>query len=167
MLNETILVSPYPYLEISRKKPPMFYFEIYNVRSAGITENIQISYSITSIKGKSNILKSLSNLVTSSKKQSVSVIYTRPVTGENMQEFIGVDFKNVKKGWHLLEVSVSSPQDSTIKASVRRRLLWKTSSEGCWQERSNESKTDLLHLGKNMSTLKAWVKPLLSYDMLA
>ena len=83
---------------------------------------IQISYSITSIKDDSNILKSLRNLVTDSGEQSVSVIYTRPVTGENMQELIGVDFKNVKKGLHLLEVSVSSPQDSTIKAMVQKRL---------------------------------------------
>ncbi|MFQ5866235.1 MAG: hypothetical protein ACE5IW_13515, partial [bacterium] len=102
-----LLVSPYPFYEIRRTKPPLVYFEIYNIQSAGVGESMQISYTITSIKGK---------------KASVNVSFTRPVLSENMDELVEIDLKNVKKGWNLLKVRVSSLQDSTIQAVSQRKL---------------------------------------------
>jgi hypothetical protein len=52
----------------------------------------------------------------------VTATYTLPVASENMQELIALDVKNVKKGRHVLEVTVSSPQDSTIRAVARTEL---------------------------------------------
>lgn len=101
------LVSPYPDQEISKKKPPLVYFEIYNIQSAGIGESMQISYTITSMKEN---------------KASVSVSLSRPVLSENMDEFVEIDLKNVKEGWNLLKVSVSSLQDSTIQAMSQKKL---------------------------------------------
>jgi hypothetical protein len=46
----------------------------------------------------------------------------KPVAGENMQELIALDVKNLKKGRHVLEVTVSSPQDSTIRDGARTEL---------------------------------------------
>lgn len=101
-------VCPYPYREILKKKPPILYFEIYNIKAAGLQDNLQISYTIASTKRK---------------KASVSVSYTRPVTGEHMDELVEIDLKNVKKGWNLLKVSISSTRDSTIKATVQKKLF--------------------------------------------
>ncbi len=120
---DNIPVSPYPFKQISRKKPPFFYFEIYNIRSAGIKENLQISYRIIALKKSTSIIHSLKNILSGSDKSSISVLVTRSVTGENMQELIEFDFKNVKKGRHLLEVTVSDPQDSTLKAVSLKELV--------------------------------------------
>lgn len=101
------LMSPYPFHEVSKKKPPLVYFEIYNLLSVGIGESMQISYTITSMKDN---------------KASVNVTFTRPVLSENMDELVEIDLKNVKKGWHLLKVSVSSLHDSTIKAVSQKKI---------------------------------------------
>lgn len=116
VLLDGIPVSPYPFQKISRKKPPLFHFEIYNVKSSGIKDNMQISYRITALKKSDNIIDNLKNILSGSDQASVSVITTRPVTGENIQELIEFDFKNVKKGRNLLEVTVSATSDSTLKA---------------------------------------------------
>lgn len=101
------LMSPYPFHEIHKTKPPLVYFEIYNIRSAGIGERMQISYTITPVKGK---------------KASVNVSFTRPVLRENMDELVEIDFKNVRQGWNLLQVVVSSLHDATIQAVSQRKL---------------------------------------------
>ncbi|MGH7451070.1 MAG: GWxTD domain-containing protein [bacterium] len=107
--HEDFPVCPYPYKEISKKKPPLVYFEIYNVQSAGIGESMQISYTIASKENKA----------------SVNVSFTRPVLSENMDELVEIDLKNVPKGWNLLKVSVSSLQDSTIKVVSQKKLFVK------------------------------------------
>jgi hypothetical protein len=43
-------VAPYPFEEINKKKPPLIYFEIYNIRAAGIRERLSISYRIAALE---------------------------------------------------------------------------------------------------------------------
>ncbi|MFQ5640343.1 MAG: hypothetical protein ACE5IR_20380, partial [bacterium] len=100
-------VSPYPFYEIRKKEPVLVYFEIYNIRSAGMGESMRISYTISSIKGN---------------KASVDVSFTRPALSDNMHELVEIDLKNVKKGWNRLKVSVSSLQDSTIQAVAQKKI---------------------------------------------
>lgn len=107
--HEDFLVCPYPYKEISKKKPLLVYFEIYNIQSAGVGERMQISYTVTSKENEA----------------SVNVSFTRPVRSENMNEFVEIDLKNATKGWNLLKVSVSSLQDSTIKVVSQKKLSMK------------------------------------------
>jgi hypothetical protein len=107
--HKDFLMCPYPYKEFSKQKPPLVYFEIYNIQSAGVGERMQVSYTITSKENKA----------------SVNVSFTRPVLSENMDELVEVDLNNVATGWNLLEVSVSSLQDSTIKAISQTKLFVK------------------------------------------
>ena len=103
-------VSPYPYEKISKKNPPLVYFEIYNAQSAGIGENVLVSYTITSLKKH---------------KPAVNVSFTRPVLGDSMAELVGIDLNKVREGWHLLEVSASSLQAPVIKAVSQKKLFVK------------------------------------------
>jgi predicted GH43/DUF377 family glycosyl hydrolase len=58
--HEDFLVCPYPCKEISKHKPPLVYFEIYNIQSAGVGERMQISYTITSKENKVSVNVSFS-----------------------------------------------------------------------------------------------------------
>ncbi|MFQ5632573.1 MAG: hypothetical protein ACE5I1_27715, partial [bacterium] len=106
---ESLPTSPYPYKKIRKKEPPLFYFEIYNLHTAGIEDVIEVSYTISRLKEDKK------------DRASVSASYTRPVTGDDMQELIEINLKNVKKGKHLLEVTVrgkSRPEVEAKQASV-------------------------------------------------
>ena len=105
--REDVLLSPYPNQEVRKKNPLLVYFEIYNIQSADVGETIQISYTITSMKEN---------------QASVNVTFTRPALNQNMDELVEIDLKNVKKGWNLLQVSVSSVQHPTIQAVSHRNF---------------------------------------------
>jgi GWxTD domain-containing protein len=105
--HENFLVCPYPYKEIRKQKAPLVYFEIYNIQSAGVGGRIQIDYTITSRENEA----------------AVHVSFIRPVLGEDMKELVELELKNVTAGRNLLSVSVSSLQDSTIKAVAQKELF--------------------------------------------
>lgn len=116
--RQNLLVIPYPWQKLKRSKPPLFYFEIYNLKTAGIKDKIQISYTITPIRENANILKSLGNALSKDSKPSVSTTYIREIASDSMQELIEINLKNVKKGNHKLEITAASTGNPDISATL-------------------------------------------------
>ncbi len=102
-------VAPYPFEKIHQTIPLLCYFEIYNLKSAGIIDNYEVVYKVISKKsGGKNI--------------AVSVSYTRPVTDNTAPELIGIDLRKVQKGAHRLEISVTATNNPNITSNIQKEI---------------------------------------------
>ncbi|MCI0699027.1 GWxTD domain-containing protein [candidate division KSB1 bacterium] len=103
-------VAPYPFEKIKKTIPLLCYFEIYNLKSSGITDNYEVVYKVISEKsGDKNI--------------AVSVTYTRPVTDDTAPELIGIDLRQAPKGAHRLEITVTAMNDRRITAITQKEII--------------------------------------------
>ncbi|MGH7602332.1 MAG: hypothetical protein ACREOI_38690, partial [bacterium] len=103
-------VAPYPFEKIQKTIPLLCYFEIYNLKSAGITDNYEVVYKVISDKG-------------GDKNIAVSVSFARPVTDDTAPELIGIDLRQVPKGAHRLEIMVTVMNDRKISASTQKEIM--------------------------------------------
>jgi hypothetical protein len=122
-LKQDQLVAPYPFEKIRQSIPLLCYFEIYNLKSSGITDNYEVVYKIVSEKSKANILKQVAQSLASDKDVAISVSYTRPVTDDAAQELIAIDLSKVPKGAHRLEIEVADTKNAKIKTSAEREII--------------------------------------------
>jgi GWxTD domain-containing protein len=102
-------VACYPFEKIRKTIPLLCYFEIYNLKSSGITDNYEVVYKVISEKG-------------GDKNIAVSVSYTRPVTDDTAPELIGIDLRQVPKGTHRLEITVTGMNNRNATASVQKEI---------------------------------------------
>jgi hypothetical protein len=102
-------VAPYPFEKIQRTIPLLCYFEIYNLKSSGITDNYEVVYKVVSEKG-------------GDKNIAVSVSFTRLVTDDTAPELIGIDLRKVPKGAHRLEITVAAMNDRNITDSIQKEI---------------------------------------------
>jgi len=102
-------VAPYPFEKIKKTIPLLCYFEIYNLKASGITDNYEVVYKVISEKsGDKNV--------------AVSVSYTRPVTDDTALELIGIDLRQVPKGAHRLEITVTAANNRNITSNIRKEI---------------------------------------------
>jgi hypothetical protein len=102
-------VAPYPFEKIQKNIPLLCYFEIYNLKSAGVIDNYEVVYKVISEKG-------------GDKSIAVSVSYTRPVTDDTAPELIGIDLRQVPKGAHWLEITVTAMNDRNITSNIQKEI---------------------------------------------
>jgi len=121
--KQNLLLAPYPYLKIHKSAPLLCYFEIYNLRSAGVVENYEITYKVVSDQTQQSFFKKISKWFSGGKEPAVSLSHAQPVVDEATQELIGIDLGNVANGPHRLEITVTSATDGHIKASVAREIV--------------------------------------------
>jgi len=121
--KQNLLLAPYPYLKLRKNAPLFCYFEIYNLRSAGITENYEITYKIVSDQTPQSFFKKFSKWLSGSKETAVSLSQSQPVVDDASQELIAIDLGNVASGAHRLEITVADAKDAKIKASVAREII--------------------------------------------
>lgn len=108
---EAIPSAPYPEIEVRKKQPPLFYFEIYNLLASGLTGTLEIDYTISEFKNQVR------------GKASVSAGYSRPISSDNIQELIEVNLENVKKGWHIFEVTVRGKTRTGTIRTARQGII--------------------------------------------
>jgi GWxTD domain-containing protein len=101
--------APYPFEKIRRTIPLLCYFEIYNLKSSGVTDNYEIVYKVVSEKG-------------GNKDVAVSVSSARAVSDDTAQELIGIDLSRVPKGEHRLEITVTAMNNRSITASIQKEI---------------------------------------------
>jgi GWxTD domain-containing protein len=102
-------VAPYPFEKIKKTIPLLCYFEIYNLKSSGISDNYEVVYKVISKKG-------------GDKSIAVSVSYTRPVTDDTAPELIGIDLRQVPKGAHRLEITVTATNNPNITSNIQKEI---------------------------------------------
>jgi len=109
IVKKRAAVAPYPFEKIHPSNPLLCYFEIYNLKTAGVTAQYEIVYKIISAKGGNRDL-------------AVSVSSTRAVSDDTAQELIGIDLRKVPKGEHHLEITVTALHDRNLTASVQKEI---------------------------------------------
>ncbi len=107
--KQNMQVSPYPFEEIRKSNSLLCYFEIYNLKASGITDNYEVVYKVVSGKG-------------GNKDAAVSVSATRAVSDDTAQELIGIDLRKVPKGRHRLEIIVTAMNDRRIAAHIEKEI---------------------------------------------
>ncbi len=121
--KQNLLLAPYPHLKIRQRAPLFCYFEIYNLRAAGITEPYEITYKVISDNRQESLLKKFSRWLTGGKETAVSLSQTQPVVDDASQELIALDLGNLSSGAHRLEITVVDTKNAEIKASVAREIV--------------------------------------------
>lgn len=120
--KQNLLLAPYPHLKVRKRVPLLCYFEIYNLRAAGITESYEITYRIISSNLHESLFKKISRLLTGGKETAVSISQTQPVMDDTAQELIALDLANLARGAHRLEVTVADARNANLKASVEKEI---------------------------------------------
>ncbi|MDZ7363007.1 MAG: GWxTD domain-containing protein [candidate division KSB1 bacterium] len=121
--KQNLLLAPYPYLKIRKRLLLFCYFEIYNLRAAGITESYEITYKIVSNNNQESLLKKISRLLTGGKEAAISISQTQPVVDDASPELIALDLGNLGSGAHRLEITVADAKNANRKANVTREIV--------------------------------------------
>jgi GWxTD domain-containing protein len=121
--KQNLLLAPYPYAKVRKNAPLWCYFEIYNLRSAGLTESYEITYKVASANSREGLFKKLSRWLSGGKEAAISLSQSQPVMNDAAQELIALDLGNLAGGAHRLEITVTGTKDAVIKASVEREII--------------------------------------------
>jgi len=115
--REGVTLAPYPYEEVRRSMPLFFYFEVYNLKSAGFENEYEVTYKVIRTRGQENILKKLAG----SQDASISITNTRIVTEETSNELLAIDLSRLEKGDYRLEITVADAK-KLITASAQKEF---------------------------------------------
>lgn len=121
--KQNIIVTPYPYQKIRKSSPVFCYFEIYNLRTAGITNEFEISLRVFTYTSGKSIFKKFSTWLTGAKKVAISIVHSQPVTGDIAKELISIDFSNLTNGTYRLEITVTDPLNKSIFATIQKDIV--------------------------------------------
>ncbi len=120
--KENLALAPYPYPKIRKQLPLYCYFEIYNLRSAGIAGGYEINYRVCSDLNQESLFKKFSRLLTGAKASAVSMSHAQAVTEDTSQELIAIDLGNLASGAYRLEITVTSVESTNLNVRVTREI---------------------------------------------
>ncbi|NIR49650.1 GWxTD domain-containing protein [candidate division KSB1 bacterium] len=106
--KQNILLTPYPFEELRKSSSLYSYFEIYNIKTAGIVDQYELTYRVFG---------------TGSEKPAVSIIQTQPVNDNTSQELIALDLSKLSEGHYQLDIIVSDPSDQSIVATAQKEFI--------------------------------------------
>ena len=114
-------VTSYPFDRIHRKYPLLVYFEAYNLQTAGITGDCEVTYKIMAGKSRQKLPAQESQAPTDA-KNIISVSYSLQVSADQAEELIAIDLSDVAKGEYWLEVAIASMQNKNIMARTQKQI---------------------------------------------
>lgn len=115
-------VIPYPYEYIRKSLPAFCYFEIYNIKTAGIHNEFEIQLKVIAEKSRDNILKRAVQWLVGSTYITISMTQSHSVTQDDETELIAIDFSKLKPGNYLLEASIADARDKRFIAMAQKRI---------------------------------------------
>ncbi|MFQ5639115.1 MAG: GWxTD domain-containing protein [bacterium] len=122
-IKQDMQVAPYPFLKVRKSLPLLCYFEIYNLQSAGVEDEYEVTYKLYSSNKSKNLFESFAKWVKNSKDNSISFSYTQPVNSQNTQELIALDLSKVPEGDHYqFEILVTAKNAGKPSARSSRKL---------------------------------------------
>ncbi|MFX0140323.1 MAG: GWxTD domain-containing protein [Candidatus Hodarchaeota archaeon] len=121
--KNSIKVIPYPYLAIRKTLPVFCYFEIYNIKTAGIDTEFEITLKVLSEKQRKGIFKKFFKWLTGSKQVFISIVQPRSVTDDNIKELIAIDFRKLTKGDYRLEITVTDPRNKSTSTTAQKQIV--------------------------------------------
>ena len=121
--KNSIKVIPYPYMVIRKTLPVFCYFEIYNIKTAGIDTEFEITLKVLSEKQGKGIFKKFFKRLTGSKQVFISIVQPRSVTDDNIEELIAIDFSKLNEGDYRLEITVTDPRNKNISTTAQKQIV--------------------------------------------
>ncbi len=117
-----VTVAPYPYQKIHKSFPLMCYFEIYNLKTAGLKDEYELTLKVMSYKAsvRSSEKKQRSNR--KPEEIALSISHIRKIENDTVSELVGLDLSNLDKGLYILEVTVTDVMDKIHTVSIQKEL---------------------------------------------
>lgn len=119
--KQAMEVAPYPYEHVRKSTPLVCYFEIYNLKTAGITDEYKITYKLVQAKERDNLFKKVFKLF--GKDQSISISYDQQVVDDVARELITIDLRKISTGPYRFEISVRDKKDKKISTMTYRDIM--------------------------------------------
>ncbi len=110
-------------MAIHKTLPVFCYFEIYNIKTAGIDTEFEITLKVLSEKQRKGIFKKFFKWLTGSKQVFISIVQPRSVTDDNIKELIAIDFSKLNKGEYRLEITVTDPRNKSISTTAQKQIV--------------------------------------------
>jgi len=121
--KQNFMLAPYPHLKVRQSLPLFCYFEIYNLRAAGIKEAYEVTYKVISDLSQESLFKKFSRWLSGGKEAAISLSHQQAVVDDSAQELIAIDLGNLGSGTHRLEITVADANNAAIKTSVEREII--------------------------------------------
>ncbi|MFQ5602712.1 MAG: GWxTD domain-containing protein [bacterium] len=112
----SLKLAPYPLSHIEPAWPVFCYFEIYNIRNAGIKNAFEIQLTISRLPVRENILSKVSNLFARSVDEILSIKNVQAVSENTAREIMNIDFSKIAAGSYLLEITVRDTENENLTA---------------------------------------------------
>ena len=121
LMREGLPFTPYPDRRIKKSVPFYIFFELYQIRQAGLTNQYKVTYSVATVKdpGKT-VFSDIKGLFSRKETIVLSAGFRRPVTGDRIGELLQIDTQNLKPGKYRLDVTVLDPEGDRPLASTSR-----------------------------------------------
>lgn len=122
VVDEALPMVPYPYRKTQRRRPLFCYFEVYNLRAAGVGPAYEVTYSVVLQHRSSGVVNKISELLSGSGEAAIRVTVDRPVVSDTGKELISLDLSNLVDGDYELEVTVTAKGNQSLTARATRQL---------------------------------------------
>lgn len=119
---QDVRLIPYPFEQVQKKRPVFCYFEVYNLKSAAISNQFKLKLEIAKDKVSQGALKRALRWLTRAKDGFISLDQTRTPVQDRELELIELDLGKLKAGDYLMSVTVSWNDDPQNHASVQKRF---------------------------------------------
>lgn len=113
-------VTPVAAPAISRSRPVLCYFEIYNLKASGIGDAYEIAYRVITEGKGAGLLNRLRRLLGDRPETSIGMAIEQPVIADVAQELIALDLQSLANGRHIIEITVSDPNYADRSTTVKR-----------------------------------------------
>ena len=117
-----IRLIPYPTQHIQKTRAAFCYFEIYNIKTAGILDEFGIKIEISREKREKGILNKVADWIFDSKANFVAIEQTRTVMQDMEMELTALDFSKLAAGNYMLTISIINSRDKSIFATSQKRI---------------------------------------------
>ncbi len=121
--KNNVKVIPYPYIAIRKTLHVFCYFEIYNIKTAGIDTEFELALKVLSEKQQKGIFKKFFQWLTGSKQVFISIVQPRSVTDDNIKELIVIDFSKLNRGDYRLEITITDPRNKSITTTAQKQIV--------------------------------------------
>lgn len=116
----SIKIIPYPSEEISRSRPMLCYFEIYNIQDSGIRGTYDIDIEISMSDSMRSTLGKVASYLSRSRRFSTSVKQSRMPDSNDSRELLSLDISTLRDGAFVFSVTVSDQNDKSISARSQK-----------------------------------------------
>jgi GWxTD domain-containing protein len=113
----------YPFETVLNSVPLTIYYEIYNFARADLGKEYRIDYRVSKAKGGKSIFGKIGSLINPPEKLAITLSETITLPQAVTSQLMTFDLARLQPDTYLLEIFVSSLQDSTVSAVIEKPFV--------------------------------------------